>query len=59
MAMDKHVKRGHPIVFGLMILFGIIELAISAWLVSRFNKRHDNFSGTESDRVRYILFASI
>ncbi|ESK93215.1 hypothetical protein Moror_14628 [Moniliophthora roreri MCA 2997] len=59
MAMDKHVKRGHPIVFGLMLLFGIIELAISAWLVSRFNKRHDNFSGTEADRVRYVLFACV
>ncbi|KAF9260737.1 hypothetical protein L218DRAFT_1002475 [Marasmius fiardii PR-910] len=58
MAMANHIKRGHPIVFGLLILFGVIELAISAWLTSRFTKRHDYLDLTERDRVRYILFAS-
>ncbi|KAF7436133.1 hypothetical protein PC9H_002959 [Pleurotus ostreatus] len=59
MGMDAHIRRGHPIVFGMLIFFGIIELAISAWLTSRFNARHDYFSLTERDRVRYTLFASI
>ncbi|KAI6120938.1 hypothetical protein EDD16DRAFT_1477896 [Pisolithus croceorrhizus] len=47
------------VVLGLIILFSIIELAISAWLTSRFNARHDYFSITERDRTRFILFASI
>ncbi|KAG7095708.1 hypothetical protein E1B28_006422 [Marasmius oreades] len=59
MAVSKHIKRGHPILFGLLIFFGIIELAISAWLTSRFAQRKDNLNTTERDRVRYILFASI
>lgn len=36
-----------------------LQLAISAWLVSHFNKHH-NYSGTsERDRVRFLLFSSI
>lgn len=58
MAFDKHVRRGHPIVLSLLVFFGIIELAISAWLTSRFNKFHDNSSSTEKTRVEYTLFAS-
>ncbi|KAL0952058.1 hypothetical protein HGRIS_008696 [Hohenbuehelia grisea] len=58
MGMDTHVRRGHPIVFGLIILFSVIELAISAWLTSRYNDNNPTPSGTERDRVRYTLFAS-
>jgi len=58
MGFDTHVRRGHPITFGLVIFFSIIELAISAWLVSRFNKNH-NATKSEQDRVRFLLFASI
>ncbi|RDX50540.1 hypothetical protein OH76DRAFT_1555698 [Lentinus brumalis] len=54
---DKHVRRGHPVVFSLIIFFSIIELAISAWLVSRFNLRHDYLSLAVRDRTRFILFA--
>ncbi|KAJ8508626.1 hypothetical protein ONZ45_g9121 [Pleurotus djamor] len=59
MGMDAHIRRGHPIVFGLLILFGIIELSISAWLTSRYSARHDYFSLTLRDRVRFTLFTSI
>ncbi|KAF7290211.1 hypothetical protein MIND_01334600 [Mycena indigotica] len=58
MAIDHHVRRGHPITFGLMIFFGIIELSLAAWLTSQFNKHHNASSGTERDRVRFTLFAS-
>jgi hypothetical protein len=58
MAIDKHIRRGHPIIFGLMVFFAIIELSISAWLVSRFNANHNFVSTTERDRVRYLLFLS-
>ncbi|KAF9785753.1 hypothetical protein BJ322DRAFT_1056193 [Thelephora terrestris] len=59
MQINNHVKRGHPITFGLLIFFSIIELAISAWLVSMFNKHHNELSGGVSDRTRYLLFTSI
>ncbi|KIM69912.1 hypothetical protein SCLCIDRAFT_12609 [Scleroderma citrinum Foug A] len=59
MAFDNHMQRGYPIVFGLMLLFSAIELAISAWLTARFSARHDYFSTDERDRTHFILFSSI
>ncbi|KAI0701265.1 hypothetical protein C8T65DRAFT_275671 [Cerioporus squamosus] len=53
---DRHVRRGHPVVFSLIIFFSIIELAISSWLTSRFNLRHDYLSLSVRDRTRFILF---
>jgi len=58
MAFENHVRRGHPIVFGLIIFFSIIELSISAWLVSHFNKHHSH-NKSESDTSRFLLFTSI
>ncbi|KIP03209.1 hypothetical protein PHLGIDRAFT_77973 [Phlebiopsis gigantea 11061_1 CR5-6] len=54
-----HVRRGHPITLGLIIFFAIIELAISAWLTSRYNAHHNYLSVTERDRTRFLLFTSI
>ncbi|KAI0271439.1 hypothetical protein BC834DRAFT_442485 [Gloeopeniophorella convolvens] len=59
MAYDTHVRRGHPIFFTLLVVFAIIELAISAWLTARYNSRHDYLSKTERDRVEFLLFCSI
>ncbi|KAK7063476.1 hypothetical protein R3P38DRAFT_2818694 [Favolaschia claudopus] len=56
--MDTHMRRGHPITLGLMIFFGIIELSLSAWLTSQFNKHNNNRTTDERDRVRFTLFAS-
>ncbi|KAJ7700795.1 hypothetical protein B0H17DRAFT_976866 [Mycena rosella] len=58
MGMDTHIRRGHPITFGLMILFGLFELALSAWLTSRFNMLHNERTTSERDRVRFALFTS-
>ncbi|KAJ7778807.1 hypothetical protein DFH07DRAFT_796059 [Mycena maculata] len=58
MGIDTHVRRGHPITFGLIILFGIIELALAAWLTAKFNTLHNERSLTERDRVRFTLFTS-
>ncbi|KAF8079276.1 hypothetical protein FPV67DRAFT_1558363 [Lyophyllum atratum] len=58
MAIDNWVRRGHPIIFGLLIVVSIIELAISAWLTSRFNSRHDYLNLGERDKIRYALFCS-
>ncbi|KAF9461971.1 hypothetical protein BDZ94DRAFT_1166796 [Collybia nuda] len=59
MTFDTHVRRGHPIIFGLLIIFGIIQLSLSAWLTSRYNANHNYRNTTERDRVRYVLFCSI
>ncbi|CDZ97870.1 Marvel domain [Phaffia rhodozyma] len=58
MAVDTHVNRGHPILFGLLIVFTIIEGAISTWLVNTYN-RHNNYpDGSIRDRSRFICFLS-
>ncbi|KAJ4482370.1 hypothetical protein J3R30DRAFT_3458672 [Lentinula aciculospora] len=59
MVFDSHIRRGHPILFSLVAFFGIIELALSAWLTARFDKLHDYSDISERDRVRFTLFASI
>ncbi|KAJ7084857.1 hypothetical protein B0H15DRAFT_783392 [Mycena belliarum] len=58
MGLDKHIRRGHPITFGLIILFGIFELALSAWLTSRFSMLHNERNSSERDRVHFALFTS-
>ncbi|KAK0493228.1 hypothetical protein EDD18DRAFT_1181119 [Armillaria luteobubalina] len=60
MTLDSHVRRGHPItiIFGFLILFGIITLSISAWFTSQFNEHGHQNGITQRDRIRYILFAS-
>ncbi|EKM61639.1 uncharacterized protein PHACADRAFT_248361 [Phanerochaete carnosa HHB-10118-sp] len=55
---DPKVRRGHPILLGLIVLFAIIELSISAWLVSRYNAHHNFQSLGERDRTRFLLFTS-
>ncbi|PCH34329.1 hypothetical protein WOLCODRAFT_135646 [Wolfiporia cocos MD-104 SS10] len=55
---DSHVRRGHPIVFSLMIFFGIIEVAISGWLTGIYNRHYDYLSLSVRDRTRYILFTA-
>ncbi|KAL7412435.1 hypothetical protein BDY24DRAFT_392909 [Mrakia frigida] len=58
MAVEDHVRRGHPITFGVLIIFTIIEGAISTWLVSTYNK-NGNYPGREvRDRSRFLCFLS-
>jgi len=58
MTVDTLVRRGYPIFFSFVVAFSIIELAISGWLVARFNHNHNYRSLGERDRVRYFLFVS-
>jgi len=58
MTTDDWVRKGHPIIFGILLGFSIIELAISAWLTARFNSHHDYLNVGERDKVRYTLFCS-
>ncbi|CAA7270865.1 unnamed protein product [Cyclocybe aegerita] len=59
MGLDNVIRKGHPILFGAIILFSIIELAISAWLTSQYNSHHNFSSGTLRSRVTYTLFVSV
>ncbi|KAI0033841.1 hypothetical protein K488DRAFT_46862 [Vararia minispora EC-137] len=46
---DVHVRRAHPITFGLILLFAVILLGLTAFLVSVFN----------SARLNFLLFCSV
>ncbi|WVQ80583.1 hypothetical protein IAT38_002688 [Cryptococcus sp. DSM 104549] len=53
-----HIHRGHPIFFGLLCLFALIEGCITAWLVSRYND-HDTYpSNSYRDRLKFLVFVS-
>ncbi|WVQ96829.1 hypothetical protein IAU59_003936 [Kwoniella sp. CBS 9459] len=53
-----HIRRGHPIAFGLLLFFALIEGCITAWLVSRFND-HDTYpSNSYRDRLKFLVFVS-
>ncbi|KAJ6630292.1 hypothetical protein B0H10DRAFT_1983939 [Mycena sp. CBHHK59/15] len=58
MGISTHIRRGHPITFGLIILFGLLELALSAWLTAHFASLHNQRSAAERDRVSLALFSS-
>lgn len=57
--MNTIIRFGYPVIFGLMLIFTIIEMCISAWLTGQFNARHNNTTADEKTRVRYILFCSV
>jgi len=59
MAMDSLIRIGHPITFGALVVFSIIEMCISAWLTTKYNAHHNYPSLSVRDRVRYLLFVSI
>jgi len=59
MAMNSVMRRGHPIMMALIVLFSIIEMCIAAWLTAKYNSHHNNLNSGERARVRYLLFVSI
>jgi len=56
---DAAVRKGHPILFGSIVIFSIIQMCIAAWLTARYNSRHDYPFPAVRIRVRYILFCCI
>ncbi|OSX67161.1 hypothetical protein POSPLADRAFT_1072209 [Postia placenta MAD-698-R-SB12] len=56
--VDNHIRRGHPVVFGLLVGFGLIEIAISGWLTGVYNRHHNYLNTSVRDRTHYILFVS-
>ncbi|TFK62499.1 hypothetical protein BDN72DRAFT_386572 [Pluteus cervinus] len=59
MMSDKIMKFTYPVLMGLLLLAALIEMCISAWLISQYNKFHNFSSGGQLVRTRYILFTSI
>ncbi|KDR86110.1 hypothetical protein GALMADRAFT_235345 [Galerina marginata CBS 339.88] len=59
MAIDSFIRIGHPITFGALLVFSIIEMCISAWLTAKYNAHHNYPSSSVKARVRYLLFVSI
>lgn len=57
MATETAIKKGHPIYFGVLILFSIVLMSISAFLVDRYNSDDSFPSEGVSNTVRYILCA--
>ncbi|WVR06244.1 hypothetical protein IAU60_003274 [Kwoniella sp. DSM 27419] len=55
---SPHIKRGHPIAFGLLLFFAFIEGCITAWLVSRFNDHNTYPSNSIRDRLKFLVFVS-
>jgi len=59
MNINAATRKGHPIVFGVLIVAAIIELCIAAWMTAKYNTNQNFPNSTFQTRVRYILFASI
>ncbi|GAA5893053.1 uncharacterized protein JCM6883_007552 [Sporobolomyces salmoneus] len=58
MPIDTHVKRAHPILFGLLILFTLVGWAMCAAVTNHYNGQ-DWPSNSIRDRVRFLLFANL
>ncbi|GAA6062214.1 hypothetical protein JCM10212_006449 [Sporobolomyces blumeae] len=58
MPVDTHVKRAHPILFGLLILFTLVGWAMCAAVVNHFNS-NEWPNNSYRDRVRFLLFANL
>ncbi|KAF9474991.1 hypothetical protein BDN70DRAFT_884272 [Pholiota conissans] len=59
MGMESIFRVGQPIMFGMLVVFAIIEMCISAWVTAKYNSRGDAPNSGVRARVRYILFCSI
>ncbi|WWC70638.1 uncharacterized protein I206_104589 [Kwoniella pini CBS 10737] len=55
---SSHIRRGHPIFFGLLLFFALIEGCITAWLVSRYNDHNTYPSNSIRDRLKFLVFVS-
>ncbi|GFZ45366.1 hypothetical protein JCM24511_03092 [Saitozyma sp. JCM 24511] len=56
--LEPHIRRGHPIFFGLLLLFAIIEGSITAWLVAKYNDNNSYPNNSFRDRLKFLVFTS-
>ncbi|TIA88146.1 hypothetical protein E3P99_02770 [Wallemia hederae] len=59
MTTESAIKKGHPIFMGTLILFGIVLMSISAFLIDRYNSDDSFPAEGVSNTVKYLLFASL
>ncbi|ORX40223.1 hypothetical protein BD324DRAFT_616956 [Kockovaella imperatae] len=58
MAFDTTVRRGHPILFGLILLFSLIEGCDTAYIVGQYNSADNYPNHSIRDRSRFLVFTS-
>jgi len=56
MALDTHVRRGHPILFGALLFFSIITACIATWLSAKFGQHHNAFTHNILIRTHFLTF---
>ncbi|KAF9055554.1 hypothetical protein BJ165DRAFT_1398385 [Panaeolus papilionaceus] len=59
MGMDAMTRKVHPILLGLILLFSIIDMCISAWITAKYNANHNNPDSGIRARVRFAVFTSV
>lgn len=57
--MDAVMRKGHPIMFGAIVVFSIIEMCIAAWITAKYNAHHNDPNSGLRARVRFTLFVSV
>jgi len=55
---DSWINRGHPVLFGLIVFFSLIEGILASWLTARYLQHHNYPSIAVRDRARFLLFVS-
>ncbi|KAF8581604.1 hypothetical protein K439DRAFT_1647847 [Ramaria rubella] len=58
MSIDRHIRRGHPILFGTLMFFAIVEGCISAWLTARYLSNPKARFGSVRSKTHFLLFTS-
>ncbi|KZV85400.1 hypothetical protein EXIGLDRAFT_234889 [Exidia glandulosa HHB12029] len=58
MSFTTWVRRGHPILFGLIIFLAIVEGSLATWLTVKYNAHHDYPNKSTRDTTRFLVFAS-
>ncbi|GAA99821.1 uncharacterized protein L969DRAFT_91762 [Mixia osmundae IAM 14324] len=59
MGAEDHVKRGHPIYFGVIIFFTFVELVQTGVLVGSYNRNNDYPSSLIEGSTRFLLFTAL
>ncbi|KZS92134.1 hypothetical protein SISNIDRAFT_455890 [Sistotremastrum niveocremeum HHB9708] len=58
MAFDSHIRRGHPITFGLIFFFAVVEASLATWLSVRFHQHHNAFKSDVKTRAHFLCFTA-
>jgi len=59
MDINTVTRKGHPFVFGALILISIFEMCIAAWVTAQYNANHNFPDSGFQNLVRFVLFTSL